>query len=515
MEATYCADPALDARIRSLHRLALQGVPEIQPHIDAHLSAVAYLQQNPTSGRDARKMVCGLPDAPQVGRLPDLGRAIRLLIVDPERAHLACGWSCAHFLHKALPCLKPSGRGVAVADTNDQVSVCVLLGLLLGLYPSAIRFPPFAVRVALYRRAHCLLTHTDVRVCKRCPSLVTLAYMEYCAWAVPALMPAELEALEREPGMPAFFSGCGIQCDAFRQECLLTGEEPWEEMERYCAPIVERHARVCKTKGRPRAHEPRKEWGRSTDVLGLPYIVPYEIHAQDATRCILRSEMACLGLLASDEECELAMLAQASVYTHALPENLRQMQLRALRPHLGRCERSALSGTLLYVCMACVVSGQAQGCKRKGSSTRGQCKLDLEGGRLICSSCQSEAVVGVSTLGRIVTVRHTRFYLAPCCSRVQVYSGRGDEFNESANEACAHTQGRQPARSQKRRCELCSNVALAEGLSAVDHLTGEMHTVFLCQRHTPGEDALRQAANWRQLEAEVRRKDRPLFRNER
>ena len=146
--------------------------------------------------------------------------------------------------------------------------------------------------------------------------------------------------------------------------------------------------------------------------------------------------------------------------------------------------------------------------------TRGQCKYDLERDGLVCSSCQSDAVVCVSTLGRVVTVRQARFYLAPCCCTVQPYTGRGDEFNETVNQTCRHDPGRPPARSQKKRCELCSNVALVEGLSAVDHLTGEMHTTFLCQRHTPHADALGQVSNWRQLEAEVRKRDRPLFRQE-
>ena len=508
-EGRYCADPCLDGRIRALHRLALQGVPDIQPHIDAFLPAVAFLLQNPERTREARRMVCGVPDASQLGRLPDLGAAIRLLLVAPDTAHTACGWCCAHFLCKALPCIRP-GRTPPPADAQHQVAICVLL----GLYPNAIRFPPFPVRVALYRRVHCLLTHpgSGRRFCERFPAVVTLAFMEYCAWAAPALMPAEAQVLAREQGMSGFFAGCGVLCDTFRQECLLTGEESWDALERHCAPVVDRHARACKGRGRARAQEIHGGRGTSTAMLLLPYVVPYDVHTQDATRRILRSEMACLGLL-TEEECEQAMLVQGCVYIHALPENVRKMQLRALAGHLARCERSAMSGMLLYVCTACVASGQATG-KKKASQTRGQCKLDVEGDRLVCSCCQSEAVVSVSTLGRIVTIRQSRYYLAPCCNSVQLYTGRGDEFNEQANERCAHAQGRPPARAQKRRCELCSNVALVEGLSAVDHLTGEMRTVFLCQRHTPHQDALRQVANWRQLEAEVRKRDRPLFRAE-
>jgi hypothetical protein len=46
---------------------------------------------------------------------------------------------------------------------------------------------------------------------------------------------------------------------------------------------------------------------------------------------------------------------------------------------------------------------------------------------------------------------------------------------------------------------------------AVDHLTGERHLTYLCQRHTPHEDALRHVVNWRQLQEEIRKRDKPLF----
>lgn len=482
-------------------------MPGIQPYIDAFLPAVAYLQQEPKGAALASRMVLGLPDAPQLGRLPDLGQAIRLLLMAPDCAAQACGWSAAHYLQRALPCVKPS-KASPPDDTQCQVALCVLLGLLLGLYPAAVRFPPFPVRVALYRRVHGLITHgTGRAVCDRCPALLTLAFMEYCAHVVPAYMPAEDEALRREQGVGAFFAGCSVLCDSFRQECLQTGEEPWAEMERHCAAVVERHTRMCKGRGRQRGQEAHCPRPATSDWLQLPYLVPYETHAQDSTKGILRSEMACLGVDGlGPADVELAALAQSCVYAHALPSNVRQMQLRALRERLGRCERSALSGMQLVVCMACVVCGS------KGKPTRGQCKLDLERDVLVCASCQSDAVLSVSTLGRVVTVRQSRYYLAPCCCTVQLYTGRGDEFIETQ---CRHEHARPPARSQKRRCELCSNVALAEGLSAVDHLTGEMHTAYLCQRHTPHQDALGQVSNWRQLEAEVRKRDRPLFRNER
>ena len=256
----YCEEDAeMDREIARLHRLALQGCKGIQPHIDCYLPAVALLSERRADGKAgkvesqlgaklAKKMVLGLPYAPQAGTLPDLGHAIRdLMISCPNGAGV-----CLGFLQQALPCVRRQGVGAG----GEQVAICVLLGLLLGLYPAAVRFPPFRVRVALYRRVHCLLTHKGVgrEVCQKCPMLLTLAFMEYCAYVIPTFMPVEESVLLQEPGMQAFFATCSMACDTFRQEALVTGEESWEAMERLCAPLVERHVRACKSRTR-RAQE--------------------------------------------------------------------------------------------------------------------------------------------------------------------------------------------------------------------------------------------------------------------
>ena len=501
----YCGEEGLDREVRRLHRLALQGCPGIQPHIDAYLPAAALCKEGRVGL--ARRVVLGLPDAPQVGALPDLGREIRLMLLSGGGACGACSLAC---LQSALPCI--ARRPSSEPQEHPQVAICVLLGLLLGLYPKAVRFPPFHVRVALYKRVHLLITAGDAGFCARHPMLMALAFMEYCSFVVPAYLPAEEEVLLGEPGMAGFFSGCGLVCDAFRQDVLATGEEAWQAMEEYCTPHVERHLRTCRNKGGKGRQGEGKVAGAQF-CLEAPYVLPYDSHLSDPSHRIMGAEMAFLGFQGAHTAA-----VQRMISVRPLPENLGAMQLRAVARRAEACERSALSMATLYVCVACVMSGQSglvQGDRKKEPRARGECRLDVESGRMLCSSCQGDCVLSVSTLGRVVTLRQNKYYLAPCCGAVRLYAGTGDEFSEKANEACRHRQAKGPARSAKHRCELCSNLALVEGISRVDHLTGEFRTVRLCQRHTPHEDSLGQAANWRQLEAEVRRRDRPLFRSER
>ena len=528
----------------------------IQQHIDTYLPAVAFLNQNPTQALFARKMVLSSSDAPQLGRLPDLGPVIRSILVGDK------GWGfILTLLHSALPCIvtRKATKGGDNTETNDthQVALCILLALLLGIYPTSVKFPPFHVRVALYRRIHCLLTHgTGTHFCQKHPALLTFALMEYCSYVLPAYLPVEYELLAAD-GLDGLFVSCPLSCDAFRQEVLITGEEDWNDLEAYCVPIVDRHTRSCKSKSliisnasqiiTTTSKSRHQEQFQSMKLCPtsiqhlplLPIIVPYGIHLDDPTHKIMASEMRFLESKSStvlkldlrlDLKYEQAVALQRAIRIQSLPSNLTQIQIRALSSKVRKCERSAMSGSTLYACMQCIMGGQ-QALNRKGKPfpTRGQCKLDLDKSDLICSMCRNQSILCISALGRIISLKNHQFYLAPCCCTVQPYLARGDEFqlqtslnlssldSSSLNlsnlpeSPCHHKPFRPLSKNTKKRCALCSNVALVEPHEAVDHLTGERHTTYLCQRHTPHADALRHVCNWRQLQEEIRKRDKPLF----
>ncbi len=583
-DTTYCQDPYLNSQIENLHTLARQGgCPWIQPYIDAYLPSVAYLQQNPlTPTHQSRKMILSPTDSPQLGTLPDITFILRAMLLQTDLEKY--GYILSP-LYSSLPCIKrPTTRKPLPIPDQDthQVAIRILLALLLGIYPTSVKFPPFRIRVNLYRRIHCLLTNGQgIQFCKAHPSLLTLALMEYLAFVIPTYLPVEYKVLAEEHGVQNFFSSCPLSCDAFRQEALVTGEESWEALEAYCIPIVERHSKACKSRQRTRPpdqfpavklsssdnhkiHNP----GHPTNASGVssfPFIVPYAIHTDDPTDCIMASEMAFLGLQNTgssqgrtekpdsgtkispklpaaqakhsrkssskpyDTSHEQAVILQRTVYTHQLPPNLTKLQLSAMSARMKVCERSALSGSVLYVCISCVMANQQTIC-RKGRAfpTRGQCKFDLDSDGLLCSVCQSHSIIAISTLGRIVSLRNYRFYLAPCCCTVQIYTGRGCEFqpikldplseskmsnsvNPEFKLQCPHKLSRPSTKTAKRRCELCSNIAVPDPHTSVDHLTGEQHHTYLCQRHTPHSDVLKQVTNWRQLQDEIRKRDRPLF----
>ena len=94
----------------------------------------------------------------------------------------------------------------------------------------------------------------------------------------------------------------------------------------------------------------------------------------------------------------------------------------------------------------------------------------------------------------------------------------GYEFHETIHPstlmlrvACHHQKPKLQPRVSRHRCAVCCKVACQEELRSVDHLTGELHSIYLCNRHMPNGYALKQVANWEQLTEETLKRDKPLF----
>ena len=632
----FCADENMQAALAYLHTLARKGMGnEVQRHIDAHLAAVGYLSENPGRGRLAGMMVTSWMDSPQVGNLPDIGFMVRAVmsgavVKDAGKA----GWASkvskfkqkekgegtasvsvygvggvdsssgeavmcpcvssvgedqysVHMLLQALPCVRHAqGKKGGCVVVGHQVGINILMGLLLGLYPHAVKFPPFLARVELFMGIHRLLTHgTGAEFCSKHPMLMTVAYMEYCAHVIPRYMPAECEILCGEPGMAAFFDSFPLACDTMRQEILNkvgdTGggdntDKPgysssgkgeasarvWSLLEEHCAVLVDKHTRACKSRVRVRKEDlpgASKLNGDAVQAFAtLPYLPSYEVHLEDASHCVRAGELAFLtgagtaGLVGYESSILVSVaMMQRLIQVYPLPRNLVQMQLRSLHARMRVCERSAMEGMLLHVCSICGLSGGGQ----RGFHVKGQCRMDASeaywmdtgaeagggGDNLVCTVCQRRSVMAVNTLGRVVVLRQQRYYLAPCCFSVQVYSGWGGEFQteycdpdyygqelmerlawrpDIRPSACTHRRVKAAGKPQRARCEVCvgngagANVGgsvAPETFTSVDHLSGAVRSIRLCHRHAPTAEALRFVCNWRQLMAEVQKRDRPLF----
>jgi hypothetical protein len=577
-------------------------------------------------GFPLRSLVFHWHDAPQFATLPDLGPVLRACIVQRK-------WG-ANFLSHCLHCSLPVPRSASKVPPPDSHSCAILLNVLLatllGLYPTCVKKPPFCVRANLFARVHALLTATSDAQARFAAAHVTLLVFclaEYACRLLPALFPAEREAICAAQAVEAYFAQGPAIFDAFRQDCVDSGEEPWPKL---AADAHESNDRLCRTyrskcrlpqqQRRAQPAETSPELLRA--ALDSPKLVVYPCHRASDT--LLRDEYAILlgsrefvdvalvhsvvrvsrlpdtirecqvlflvfCLRASDfvmrlvvavtlHPVEIVKLRHTLVYEeHALPVLLGSLvpqgslhpfhaipgeyrvrgehlhhplhrdlvvrlphhqvqclqglpdvvvlcivlvaprdahqssqndsapraniqpildpQEQALRDIAQRCQRQARVRSTHYVCLSCE--------RRNHKSAPRLCSRTF---RIVCQNCNDspDCIPPINMLGCVVSVQSRQLYLAPCCGTIQEYTATGKDFNGPSTLACVHAQKARPEPAKKRQRHVCGvwhcqSQALPRQHRAVDHLEGTMECIYLCHRHTPPDEWLRRASNFRQF----------------
>ena len=511
----------LNTRVARLHAQLQTDEVGAMIRINAHLPCVALKDQY------AERVVLLPEDAPQLGTLPDLGYVIRKALATRR-------WGDTYITALFLQCL-PGQRCVnsmaltSVDHASASAALNLLLGTLLGVYPSALKPPPFATRAKLYARVHCLLTLDSVRkeaFLVSHPWLFVLAMQEYMMHMLRHYMPAEAQALDELYPMHTLAVHVPLILDLFRQNHLDTGSENWETLDVAAHEAHERIVRVSKAKpqggggGKLQqalwAEKSHRRAGKANteDVaaaLQAHLLRPYACHAAD--KMSLRTEYALMmqAVLETKEESRVntAHIAElhSSITVHSLPSNIRQMQESLVSMGKLSCEHQARLKVTKHLCLMCEQ-------KRRRTVLR----LCSRTGDMVCPNCNdsSQHVVGLCMIGRVLCMHGMQYYMALCCGTVQAYELEGSEYDlfpswirsrhhlpevDPDAAPCRHVRNCQTERRKKRvRCALCDSNALQHGHTYLNHLTARMATMFLCQRHTPGGECLRYVMNMRQFE---------------
>lgn len=278
-------------------------------------------------GFPLRTLVFSWTDAPQLGTLPDLGPVLRACLVQRR-------WN-ASFLAHCLHCCLPVPRSAAKIPAPDAASCAVLLNVLLatllGLYPSCVKKPPFQVRTQLFARVHALLTapsDAQQAFAQRHASLFVFALAEYACRLLPALFPAEHESICSAQAVSAFFQQGPAVFDAFRQDSVDDGREPWGKLAAAAQECNDRLCRTYRSKCRLPQQQRRQQPADLSPALlsaslAAPKLVPYPCHR--ASEGLLRDEYAVL--LGSQELSDVAAV-HSLVRTAWLPESIREEQVR-------------------------------------------------------------------------------------------------------------------------------------------------------------------------------------------
>ena len=205
----------------------------------------------------------------------------------------------------------------------------VLLATLLGLYPACVKKPPFAVRSHLYARVHALLTAPeDAQRAFAAAHKVLLVFSlaEYCCRLLPQLFPAERESICSAQAVDAFFQQGPALFDAFRQESVDSGEEPWPKLAAAAQEAHDRLSRTYRSKCRlPQQHkrQPPADTPRAllAAALAAPKLVTYPYHRGHEP--LLHDEYA---VLLGDRDLSAVAAVHSLVRTEPLPTSIREQQ---------------------------------------------------------------------------------------------------------------------------------------------------------------------------------------------
>lgn len=170
--------------------------------------------------------------------------------------------------------------------------------------------------------------------------------------------------------------------------------------------------------------------------------------------------------------------------------------MRGLQALAQRCQRQARVRGTYHACLSC---------ERRGRKSAP--RLCSQTFRIVCQKCgdSPDCIPPIDMVGRVVTVQSKQLFLAPCCSTIQEYAATGADFNPPSSNACPHVQrGKTEAAAKKKpkfTCGVwhCHSQALPKPYRVVDHLEGCLETVHLCHKHTPPEEWLKKAKNFRQF----------------
>jgi hypothetical protein len=438
---------------------------------------------------------------------------------------------CCTLLQDSIPCMKKAKRSIKsnvfqTSPTNAEITACIniLHGTLLSLYPRAVRRPTFSARVPMSMRIHRLLCASrdqQLDFLKKYPSLVRLCFMEYFVNFLVEFMPAERDLLCQTNSMKLYITVCQTACDSFRSETLCTGLESWEDLDKLSGSFIDRCIRMCKFK-MYRTQEPVFRV-QQTSLL-------FRKGALD-----LPCTYGCMPLLQqlvdhkTTEEAVLqcAIQLQTMLTTHPLPLAITQMQIASMGLLHSSCCKRSFAVCHCYVCCVCSLSG-------RGINT--PMRLCSETGEISCVSCPPGSVVCINMIGVLLKVCNTTYYMCPCCTRLKLWNGDGDDLCPGGLEKgcrCAtsggggrhhlmpqissvpwqhprigchpNTMGDNNNNKFMDRCAVCTSKHTGNHapIYVPDPKERMLRRVVLCSRHRPPEYIMRNIWSYQELQKAV------------
>jgi hypothetical protein len=281
-------------------------------------------------------------------------------------------------LHDSIPCLKNSKRTRQSIETNENehrshlmACINIMHGTLLKLYPMGIKTPPFTTKVNIVSRINHIMNASNdeqLQFIHDHPALIKLCMMEYVVNVLTDFLPCEHDYIMSYENMLTYKTTCVTMCDTFRQEIIMSGNEPWDVMNRGAASGIEKCMRVCKFKMMR-----YKYFERDTACI--------EFHEESLRMKYAFDDMYTLNTVYSSSDLAVrtcAHMVQSMIKCFPLPYETMQLQTNRLRQLYGFCDTQCTAVQTFTVCSMCVMNGRTAAAKMR------MCPFS---GKLSCVTC--------------------------------------------------------------------------------------------------------------------------------
>ena len=346
----------------------------------------------------------------------------------------------------------------------------------LGLYSPQHRKPTWHIRrqlFAFFTNLHTCGSTRDVYVfCQHHTYLLRLALMEHFVYFTSKNMALEMPLLLKCTG--TFYDHERTQrlvqyiTDHFRTAALQNDVLDWALVEEKAQLSVERCNRTCKSQ-QLKAHDQHVSVAETMTAGAFRAAIDMErADSRGVQKAIQQSDMltaaALWGLSRAVAKYPLPVLLQNRQFSH-----VEDMSLLVNN-------RTVVARSILYVCLRC---------NQRHPHAKGDMRIQYPD-RPLCRHCNSSAYVCIAdTLGHLVRVYSHYYFFCIQCSRVHLWRGTGIELGKCP-WAADNSGGR-------RHCGICLRTALLTEVQVYDKQLGIMQNFFLCSRHCPPAQLLRNA----------------------
>ena len=409
-----------------------------------------------------------------VHHLVDIGHTVRQITTQQTSTSLLF-----RVVQYCMPYIKHNRLCFSCKKTDADLLILpelvkIMLATCLGLYRTSMRKPLWAHRVQIAEVFYEILAHASVHdmfiFCENHLALLRISMMEYFVYFVNANMPVECGML------PAVFNlNCELSelfaqfkttIDTFRQNSFQSTELHWATAIQNATFACEKCNRISKSKTRFNRQNTRQSKstvaGVTRETIRRAMSMPRTQHP-----AYLKSLDATL----SASIVEQIHLIHNCITVYNLPKNLKDMQTRRILQILETKPATSLRPMWFYICLACARNS----CKSN--------KIRMCGSQgVTCGNCrQTDCVVKINLLGRIVTVLKQAYYYCMFCHQVHQWAALGTEFVTcpKAPKSISYRQ------HMEKTCFMCTRSVNLMPFDCLDEYLGVCVNIQLCARHFP------------------------------